>query len=193
MKCQGYSYEKSTDTFTGVVFTERQNETKRSAVVNFIGKVAADILSCEKHLISGLLLRVSFLRKPPEFCLIYDDESKDYRTELPQANLYARKKTVSGKIYSAIESTLKKTPVIYTYTDVLPKIFLVSTGSKSWNHGDFFNRDPIRHFAWAMATNRAFLGSKAFNPKFNLENNTLYRIGYHIAGTPLQTDNDKKR
>ena len=43
MKCQRYSYEKSPDTSTDVVFTERQIDTKRSAVVSFIGKVAADI------------------------------------------------------------------------------------------------------------------------------------------------------
>ena len=89
--CQGYSYEKLPDTFTDVVFTERQNETKRSAVVTFIGTVAADNFSCEKHLISGVTLRVSFLRNRPEFCLIYDDESKDYKIEISQANLYVRK------------------------------------------------------------------------------------------------------
>ena len=79
---------------------------KRSAVVTFIGKVAADIFSCEKHLISGVTLRVSFLRNRPEFCLIYDDESKDYKIEISQANLYVRKMTVSEIVYSAIESTL---------------------------------------------------------------------------------------
>ena len=38
LKGQVYSYEKSPDTFTDSVFTERQNKTKRSAVVIFIGK-----------------------------------------------------------------------------------------------------------------------------------------------------------
>ena len=80
LKCQGNSYEKSTDTFTDVLFTACQNETKPSAVVKFIGKVAADFFSCEKHLISGVTLRVSFLRNRPVFRLICDDESKDYKT-----------------------------------------------------------------------------------------------------------------
>ena len=196
LKCQGYSYEKSPNTFTDVVFTERQNETKRSAVVTFIGKVAADIFSCEKHLISGVTLRVSFLRKRPEFCLICDDESKNYKIEISQANLYVRKMTVSENVYSAIGSTLTKTPAIYRYTEIIPKTFLVSTGSKSWNNEDIFNREPTRRFALAMTTNKAFLGSKADNPfhyqKFNLENITVYRNCYPTAATPLQTDNDKK-
>ena len=61
LKCQGYFYEKSPNTFTDVVFTERQNETKRSAVVTLIGNVAADIFSCEIHVSSGVTLRVSFV------------------------------------------------------------------------------------------------------------------------------------
>ena len=67
LKCQGHSYEKSPNTFTDVVFTERQNETKRSARVKFIGKVAADIFSCEKHLISGVTLHASFFQKSSRF------------------------------------------------------------------------------------------------------------------------------
>ena len=102
--------------------------------------------------------------------------------------------TVSENVYSAIESTL--TIAIYRYTEIIPETFLFSTGSKSWNHEDIFNREPIRRFALAMTTNKAFLGSKANNPfhyqKFNLENITVYRNGYPIAATPLQTGNDKK-
>ena len=94
LKRQGYSYGKSPDTFTDVVFTERKNETKRSAVITFIGKVAADIFSCGKHLISGVTLRVSSLRNRPEFCLIYDDEAKDYKSEISEASLHVRKTTV---------------------------------------------------------------------------------------------------
>ena len=103
--------------------------------------------------------------------------------------------TVSENVYSAIESTLTKTPVIYRNTEIMPKTFLVSTGSKSWNHEDIFNCEPIRRFSLAMTTNKAFLGSKADKPfhyqKFNLENITVYRNAYPIAATPLQTDNDK--
>ena len=196
LKCQGYSYEKSPSNFTETVFTEREAETRQSTVVTFIGKIAADIFSCDKHLISGVTLRVSFLRNRTDFCLIYDDATKDYKIEILQANLYVRKMTVTENVYSAIENTLTKTPAIYRYTEIIPKTFLVSTGSKSWNHEDIFNREPIRRFALAMTTNKAFLGSKDANPfhfqKFNLESITVYRNGYPIAATPLQTDDDKK-
>ena len=47
-----------------------------------------------------------------------------------------------------------------------------------------------------MATNEAFLGAKRVNlfhfQKFNLNSIKVYRNGYPVAGTPLQTENDKK-
>lgn len=196
MKCQGYSHEKEPDDFTAPVFTSREVETRQSQIVSFIGKVAADLFSCDKHLISGVTLRISFLRNRPEFALIYDDVAKDYKIEIIQANLYVRKMTVTDHVYSAIETTLSKTPALYRYTEILPKTFLISSRVKSWDQEDIFNREPIRRFAIAMNTNAAFLGSKTVNPfhyqKFNLDNITVYRNGYPVAGTPLLTENDKK-
>lgn len=196
LRCQGYSYEQSPDTFTGVSFTSRKDETRQSRTVTFIGKVAADVFSCDKHLLSGVTLRVSFLRSRPNFSLIYDDDAKEYKIEISQANLHVRKMTVSENVYSAIESTLAKASAMYRYTEIIPKTFNVSRGMKSWNHEDIFNREPIRRFALAMTTNSSFLGAKKENPfhfrKFDLDSITVLRNGYPIAGTPLQTDNDKK-
>ena len=76
---------------------------------------------------------------------------------------------------------------------MIPELFLVSTGSKSWNHEDIFFRELFRSYASAITTNKAYLGSKADNPfhyqKFNKDNFTVYRNGYPIAATPLQTNN----
>ena len=97
LKCQGYSYEQQPDDFTKTVFTTRTAETRESAEISFIGRIASDFFSCDKHLISGVTLRISFLRNRPEYALIYDDETKDYKIEILQANLYVRKMTVSDQ------------------------------------------------------------------------------------------------
>ena len=104
--------------------------------------------------------------------------------------------TVADHVYTAIESTLTKMPALYRYTETIPKTFLVSLNSQSWDQEDVFNREPIRRFVIAMSTNGGFLGAKRTNPfhyqKFGLNSITVYRNGYPIAGTPLETDNDKK-
>lgn len=196
LKCQGYSYEKDPNDFTTDVFTERRDETRGSSEVSFIGKVAADVFKCEKHLLSKVTLRISFLRNRTDYAVIYENDAKEYKIEIMQAYLYVRKMTVTEDVYSAIETTLTKTPAIYRFTEVIPKTFLISRDVRSWDHEDIFNREPIRRFAFAMITNQAFLGAKRSNPfhfqKFNLDSIIVYRNGYPVAGTPLQTEDDKK-
>ena len=67
---------------------------------------------------------------------------------------------------------------------------------QSWSHEDIFAREPNRRFVIALATNEAFLGAKPVNPfhfqNFNLNSFTVYRNGYPVAGTSLQTENDEK-
>ena len=74
--------------------------------------LAADVSSCDKHLLSGVTLRITFLRSRPNFCLIFDADAKEYKVEISQANLYVRKMTVREGVHSAIETTLVKTPAI---------------------------------------------------------------------------------
>ena len=74
----------------------------------------------------------------------------------PKANLYVRKMTVADHVYTAIESTLTKMPALYRYTETIPKTFLVSLNSQSWDQEDVFNREPFRRFVIAMSTNGGF-------------------------------------
>ena len=196
LRCQGYTYEQHPGNSTTTPFTNRELESRQSGELTFFGKVAADVFSCDKHLLSGVTLRISFVRSKPEFVLIHDDVAKNYKITITQANLYVRKMTVSEQVFIAIEKTLTKTPALYRYTEVLPKTFLIPTGSRSWSKEDVFSREPIRRFALALVSNASFLGSKDTNPfhyqKHNLNEVTVYRNGYPVAGTPLATDDLKR-
>ena len=110
---QGYSYEEQPDDFTKIVFTTRTAETRESAEIYFIGRIAWDFFSCDRILISGVTLRISFLRNRPENALVYDDETKDYKIEIIQTILYVRKMTVSDNVYSNV--------VTYCHTQNVPR------------------------------------------------------------------------
>ena len=62
----GNSYETRPYYFTTTLFTKQPAETKESNIVSFIGKLASDFVSCDKHLISGVNLGISFLKNCPE-------------------------------------------------------------------------------------------------------------------------------
>ena len=89
--------------------------------------------------------------------------------------------TIADHILTAIEKTLLKTPAVYRYTEVLPRTFLATTGTRSWSHEDIFSKEPVRRMVIAMATNQAYLGTNRTNPfhyqKFNLSQIVVYRNG----------------
>ena len=56
---------------------QAEEQKPDSQEVTLFGKVAADIFSCDKHPLSGVTLRISFVRSKPEFALIYDADAKN--------------------------------------------------------------------------------------------------------------------
>ena len=103
--------------------------------------------------------------------------------------------TLTENAYCAIETTLAKATARYRYMDH-SKDFLIGQNSQSWDQENVFSGQPIRRFILAMSTNAGFVGAKTTNPfhyqKFGLRSITVYRNGHSIAGTPLETDTDKK-
>ena len=102
--------------------------------------------------------------------------------------------TVSDQVFTSIERTLTKTPALYRYTEVLPQTYLIPQGSRSWTKEDVFSKELMRGFALTLISNQTFLGSRLTNPflyqKHALNEVTVYRNGYPIAGTPLPKEDE---
>ena len=157
----------------------------------FIGKPASDILTCDKHLLSGVTLQISFRRSKNDFVVI-SESKKHYKVKLVEANLYVIKMTVTDHVLTAIEKTLLNTPAMYRYTEVLPRTFLATTGIRSWSHEDIFSKEPVRRMVIAMATNQAYPGINRTYPfhyqKFSLSQIVFYWNGQTIVGNPVSTN-----
>ena len=78
----------------------------------------------DKHLLSGVTLRISFRRATNDFAVI-SESRKHYTFRIIEANLYVRKMTIADHVLMAIEKTLLKTPAVYRYTEVLPRTFFI--------------------------------------------------------------------
>ena len=169
---------------------------RESEQITLYGKLAVDFFSCEKHLVSGVTLRLSFRRSQDDFVTISETAAKNYKVKIDEANLFVRKMTVSDNVVGAIEKTLLKTPAMYRYNEVITKTFLATKGQRSWKHEYIFTKEPIRRLIVALCRSNAFIGTNNINPyhyqKFDLSENTVFRNGFATAGTPMLT-NDKKR
>ena len=102
---------------------------------------------------------------------------QEYKLEIASQLIYL--KNDSDNVCSAIGTTLNKTPALYRYTEIIPKMFLISTVAQRCSHEDVFAKEPIRRFAMAMTTNEAFSEAERINllhfPKFNLNGITIHR------------------
>ena len=138
--CQGYCYEDEPAKIDGTDGRVDDVAARKALVANsqenyFIGKPASNFLTFDKHLLSGVTLRISFRRSTNDFAVI-SESNKHYKVRIIEANLYVRKMTIADHILTAIEKTLLKTPAVYRYTEVLPRTFLATTGIRSWSHED---------------------------------------------------------
>ena len=200
LACQGYFYENEPGKVDGsdgraADVTPRKASVALSAENYFIGRPASDILTCDKHLVSGVTLRISFRRANTDFAVISESD-KHYKINIIEANLYVRKMTVTDHVISAIEKTMLKTPAVYRFTEVLPRTFLATAGVRSWRQEDVFSKEPVRRLVLAMTTNAQYLGTNVTNPfhyqKFDLSQIVIYRNGQPIVGTPMSTTIDKR-
>ena len=206
LKCQGYEYESDPNTIPNASIAQRELLVRRSIQLTLYGKVAVDFFSCEKHLISGVTMRISFRRSQDDrisfrrsqddFVIMSEDGAKHYKMKIDEANLFVRKMTVSDNVVGAIEKTLLKTPAMYPYNEVISKAFLATAGQQSWKQEDIFTKEPIRRLIIAMSASAAFIGTNTENPfsyrKFGLNEITVYRNGFATAGTPMSTRDDKR-
>ena len=157
MACKGYSYEDNPAAIATAEVNRRKALVRQSAECTFYGKVAVDLFTCDRHLMSGITLRITFRRSIDDFVVISDDAGKPYKVKIIEANLYVRKMTLNDDVVSAIEKTLLSSPASYPYLETITNTFLASTGLQSWKHEDVFSREPIRRLAICLNTNEVKL------------------------------------
>ena len=113
MACQGYSYEDNPGAIATAEVNRRKTLVRQSAECTFYGNVAVDFFTCDRHLLSGVTVRISFRRSIDDFVVISDDAGKSYKVKIIEANLYVKKMTLNDDVVSAIEKTLLTSPASY--------------------------------------------------------------------------------
>ena len=104
--------------------------------------------------------------------------------------------TLFENVFSAIETTLAKATARYRYTEIIPKDISNRAKLTKWGQENVCCGQPIRRFILTMSTNAGFVGAETTNPfhyqTFVWRSITVYQNGHPSAGTPFETDTDKK-
>ena len=148
LSCQGYLYEENPGTLSATELNRRKALVCHSNECTFYGKVAVDFFTCDRHLMSGVTLRIAFRRSIDDFVIMSDDAAKLYKVKFVEANSYVRKMTLNDDVVSANEKTLLTSPASYPYHETLSKTYLASTGLHSWKQEEIFAREPIQDWLY---------------------------------------------
>ena len=201
LACQGYYFEENPSAIDGngrraEDVTERRDLVPASNELKLFGKVACDFLSCDKHLLSGVTIKLSHRRSPNNFVVISEDAAKHYKVQIIEANLYVRKMTVTDYVLSAKQKILLKNPAIYNYIELVPKTFLATAVVQSWRQKNVFPKEPVQRTIVAMSINETCLGTNRTNPfhykKFGLNEIIVYRNGLTNTGTTISTSDNRR-
>ena len=69
---------------------ERKRIVAASREFQFFGKIACDFLSCDKHVISGVTIRLSLRRSPNDFVIMSEQPTIHYQVQITETILYVR-------------------------------------------------------------------------------------------------------
>ena len=90
LKCQGYEYQPNPAGIAAASRDARQVAVRESEQITLYGKLAVDLFSCEKHLVSGVTLRLSFRRSQDDFVTISETAAKNYKVTLTLQETYPK-------------------------------------------------------------------------------------------------------
>ena len=94
LKCQDYEDEPNPAGIAAASRDARQVAVRELEQITLYGKLAADFFSCEKHLVSGVTLRLSFRGSQDDFVTITETAAKNYKVKIDEAILFLRTMTV---------------------------------------------------------------------------------------------------
>ena len=79
LACQGFSYEENPGAIATAEVNRRKVLVRQSAERIFYGKVAVDFFTCDRYLLSGVTLRISFRLSIDDFAIISDNAGTSYK------------------------------------------------------------------------------------------------------------------
>ena len=189
LHCHGYEMEINPRDFEEDPFYERQVHLN-SRPMTFYGKLAIDLLTCDKLLLPNTKVRLKLIRARPNFYMISDNPHVSMR--ITDCSLFTRRVVVAEQFHSMIEYQLIHQPALYNFMETVARTFIIPSQQNQFIQENIFHNAPIRRLAIAMNTNSAFTGSFDENPfhyqKFDLREIRIVRGGRAIVSLDTRED-----
>ena len=150
-----------------------------------------------RYILNQVDVKIKLYRNPASFALLAADNSTDFKIELEDIYIIARKVMVNPAVLYGHAQILKKQNALYRYTKKEIRVQTIATGSSSYIWDNMFQGKRPEKVIVGFVKSKALNGDYATNP-FNFEHCnitqiTVYNDGLPIGGTPVKTDFSKER
>ena len=81
------TFENNPAAIDAADFTSQRELVRELREIWFYGPAGVDFFTCDKHLLSGVTLRLSYRRSHEDFLIISEDAAKHYKLQILEANL----------------------------------------------------------------------------------------------------------
>ena len=182
--------EATTENGGNLCLTERRRYIADSRVVEMMGRLHVDVFLQDRFLINGVTVKVRLVRSKDAFSLMGGGQNPDYKVQVVDAILFARKAVLSPTVQMAHIKALEKGTAKYPLRPVDCKVYSIPQGAMSHTHENLFlGTLPKRLILWCI-DNDAYNGNYAKN-LFNAKNNAInflavYVDGRQVPAKPLQ-------
>lgn len=199
--CQGWLMDDSdspgvTDPSgsNNALFT-RSSWIGESKTIDLQGPMFHDLFALERYLLNQVDVKVKLYRSPDSFALLAADASTDFKFEIEDIYILARKIRVTPGVLFGHSKMLEKHNALYPYVKVECRSQSIATGSTSFNWENLFQGKRPDKVVIGFVKSRALNGDYTTNP-YNFENCgiqhiALYSDGLPVGGQPLTFDFSK--
>lgn len=171
---------------------ERAKWIATSKTFDLQGPIFHDLFSLERYLLNQVDVKVKLYRSPETFSLLAVDSTTEFRIEIDDIYILARKIRVTPGVLFGHSKMMEKGNALYPYTKVECRSQSIATGSTSFNWENLFQGKRPNKVVIGFVKSKALNGDYTTNP-FNFEHCGiqdlgLYSDGLPVGGQPLKLD-----
>ena len=162
-------------------FVARRATIVRSLVVDMMGRLHVDLFLQDKFLINGVDVKILLVRSKPAFALMAGGVNPEYKINIVNATLFAKKATLNPTVQMAHIKALEKMRSFDC------KVYSILAGARSNTHENLFLGILSKRLVLCCIDNDAYNGSYVKNP-FHAKNNDINFLAVYVDGRQIPSE-----
>ena len=160
---------------------ERRGYIAESRIVEMMGRLLVDLFLQDRFLLNVVSVKIRLVRSKDAFSLMAGGQNPDYKVQIVDAVLFARKAVLSPTVQMAHIKALEKGTAKYPIRPVDCKVYSIPQGAMSHTHKNLFLGTLSKRLILWCIDNDAYNSEFSKNP-FNAKNNAINFLAVYVDG-----------